>query len=125
MIEFDPMRVVRPLLATLACVLLAAHVLRLGAPVLALVAAALPLLLLVRRGWAVRTVQVLLTLGALEWLRTLASLLDARRAAGLPAARLAAILVAVTLVTVVAAMLLATWRSRGPRDPAASTGSAE
>ena len=60
---------------------------------------ALPLLLLFRRSWIPRLFQVVLLLGALEWLRTLYGLAAMRIAFGEPWTRLAVILAAVALFT--------------------------
>ncbi len=76
---------------------------------MAIAVALLPLLLLVRRPWAVRTVEVVFALGALEWLRTLAVLVDLRRAHELPYLRLVAILATVALVTAAAVPLVESW----------------
>jgi hypothetical protein len=102
--------ILRPVATVLASLLLAAHLLRSGGPGLAAVAAALPLLLLVRRSWATRALQLALAAGSLEWLRTLAALVDLRRGQGEPWLRMAAILGAVALVTAGAAALLGTGR---------------
>lgn len=121
-IEWRAMGFVRPPLVVIACLLLAAHVLRLGSLVAAAGLAALPLLLLVRRNWALRALQVALVLGVAEWLRTLVQLVGARRAAGVPAGRLAVILLAVTLITSAAALVLS---GRRRPSPAGSAPSAE
>ena len=73
----------------LSAVVLGAHILRWGPPWLALAVAALPLLLLAGRRWAVTTVQIALAMGALEWTRTLVALVGARRELGSPYTRLA------------------------------------
>jgi hypothetical protein len=104
------MQILRASLATLACALLGEHFLRSGGLVVAVVLAALPLALAVPHRWAPRLVQVVLGLGAVEWLRTLLRPVDARRAIGQPALRLAVIFAAVALVTALAAALLQGWR---------------
>lgn len=101
----------------LSALVLGAHVLRWGQLWLAVATAALPLLLLTGRRWAVVTLQVALAAGALEWLRTLGALVATRRELGLPYSRLAVILGGVALVTAGAAALLAWWRPG--REPAA------
>lgn len=110
MIECLLMAPFRATLAVIASLLLAAHLLRLGSLPLAVGVALLPLLLTVPRGWSVRTVQLALAVGALEWIRTLFSLVDARRRVGLPVTRLSIILVAVAAFTAVAALALRGWR---------------
>lgn len=88
--------------------ILAAHVFRAGSYallVLVLAVLALLALLAVRRRWAVRVVQVVLFLGAVEWLMTLAELAFWRAAAGQPVGRLVAILLPVAIFTVASAFV--------------------
>ena len=110
----------------LSALTLGAHLLRGGQPLLALAAAALPLLLVPRHGLALRLLQGLLLLGALEWVRTLAGIVDQRRAFGQPWHRLVLILGSVALVTALSAFAAGRWhRGRGARRtarvPAAAT----
>lgn len=92
--------------------LLAAHFFRSGS----LVMTALPILLVgllaVRRTRAAHLLQVVLVLGAVEWLRTLRSLSAMRAAQGESAERMAAILGAVAAFTALSALLLRTRRAR-------------
>ncbi len=67
-------------------------------------------LLLIRRAWVARLVQVALVLGALEWLHTLYVLVQARAALGQPATRMIAILGVVAAVTFCSALLFQTKR---------------
>jgi hypothetical protein len=67
---------------------------------------ALGALLLVRRPWAARALQVALALACLEWLRTLAVLTWFRLAEGAPWVRMALILTVVAVWTAWAAWLL-------------------
>jgi hypothetical protein len=100
----------------LSALTLGAHLLRGGHLALALAAAALPLLLVPRSIAALRLVQGLLLLGALEWVRTLLLILDQRRAFGQPWHRLAVILGSVALVTALSALAAGLWhRGRGDR----------
>jgi len=113
--------------AVASLLVLAAHFLRGGHTVLTLVLLLAPLLLAGRRPWALRTLQVLLALGALEWLRTLAILASARLRNGEPFLRMVLILAAVAAVSMLSAIGLSRLRSRGPSDSEAraeaSTGS--
>jgi hypothetical protein len=93
------MNVLRLLPVILSLLVLGAHFYRAGHPALTLVCVALPLLLLLRRSWIPRLFQVVLLLGALEWLRTLYGLAAMRIAFGEPWTRLAVILAAVALFT--------------------------
>lgn len=89
----------------LSALLIAAHFLRAGwLP--ALIAALLsPFILLFKRKWAARTMQAILILSALEWVRTLFTILSQRRAAGAPWVRMACILGGVALFTGCSALL--------------------
>jgi len=79
---------------------LGAHFLRGGVPVLVLVALGALVLLFVRRRWAARAVQAVLALGALEWVRATVVLTGARMSEGLPYRRMVVILGVVVAVTV-------------------------
>jgi hypothetical protein len=111
------MQTVRLIPVVLSALVLGAHLLRAGWLPAAILAAAAPLLLLARGAWPARAVQLVLALGAVEWLRTLASLVDVRRSHQLPYLRLVAILGAVALVTAGSAALVESWR-RARRRPA-------
>jgi hypothetical protein len=102
----------------LSALTLGAHLLRGGHPVLALAAAALPLLLVPRPVAALRCLQGLLLLGALEWVRALFQIREMRRALGQPWQRMAIILGAVALVTALSALAAGGWfRGRARRRP--------
>ena len=73
---------------------------------------ALIALIAVRREWAVRTIQVGLSLGAIEWVRTLAGFVAERRADGEPWVRMAVILGAVIAVTLASVIALEAPRLR-------------
>ena len=100
------MKVLAVIFAILASLILAAHFLH--AWILPLVAffVLLPLVLLIRRNWAVRFVQIMFMLGALEWLRTMLALLSERQAEGREWIRMVIILGGVELFTVLCAVLL-------------------
>ena len=93
------------LVPVLALLLLAAHFYRADGMALAALSVAMTLLLAVPRPWAARTLQVVLVLGALGWLRTLAAVAAIRIAAGQPYVRLALILGGVAAFTLVAAWM--------------------
>ncbi|MDX1676074.1 MAG: hypothetical protein R3314_14865 [Longimicrobiales bacterium] len=91
--------------AALSTVVLAAHFLRAGwLPLVVVLLALIPLLGL-RRRWVPRVFEVVLGLGALEWLRTLLELRDIRMALGQPHGRMVAILGAVAVFTALSAAL--------------------
>ncbi len=94
------------IVAALALWLLAAHLFRAEAIVLAVVTVLAPLLLLIPSRAARLVVQVMLALGAVEWLRTLAMLAASRIFMQQPWLRMTFILFAVAVFTAVAALLL-------------------
>jgi len=108
--------IVSRVLAGLALLLLAAHFYRAGLVPLTVLCAMLIGLLFVRAAWAVRVLQAVLALGALEWLRTAWVFAAARAAQGQPYGRLLAILGTVAAVTAVAALLLPGRALRNPPD---------
>jgi len=89
-------------------VLLSAHFYRSGLVIASGFCIAMPLLLLVRDSWVPRLLQVLLLLGALEWLRTLYSFAQMRIAFEQPWTRLAIILGAVALFTALSGLVFRT-----------------
>lgn len=93
------MNLLRLLPVILSFLLLAAHFYRAGYPALTVVCLALPCLLFLRKAWVPGLFQVVLLLGALEWLRTLYGLAAMRIAFGEPWTRLAFILGAVAALT--------------------------
>ncbi len=96
----------RALPACLALLLLGAHLLRLGDLAPVLLCLALMPLAFVTRPWARRTLQVVLVLATLEWLRALVALRALRVDLGLPWLRMTAILLVVAAFTLASALLL-------------------
>lgn len=92
--------------AAVGLLLIAAHFLRAGLPLVCGALVVMGVLLAVRRPWSGRVLQVTLALACLEWLRTLAVLSRVRLAEGAPWLRMALILAAVALWTAWAAWLL-------------------
>ena len=90
--------------AALAALLLVAHFYRAGTLWGVALAAALLVLLFVRRPWSARALQAGLVLGAVEWVRTLAAFAAVRVATGQPYLRMALILGAVALFAALAAI---------------------
>lgn len=99
--------------AGIALLLLSAHLLRAGQPVLAALPVAAVGLLFVRTRWAARVLQAVLLVGAAEWLRTAWVFAAARAAAEQPYARLLLILGTVVAFTGLAAWLLGLAMRRG------------
>jgi len=79
--------------------LLAAHFSRADLFPLVIVSIAIPLLLLIRKAWAARSIQLLLLLGAFEWIRAMFGYIEVRKSIGDDWGRLAIILIAVALLT--------------------------
>ena len=107
------MNFLRLLPALLSCLLLGAHFMRMGLLPLTVVCALVPLVLLVRNRWAALSVQLVLVLGTVEWVRTLIGLYAARQAAGLSGGRMALILGGVAAFTLLSTLL---FRSRALRE---------
>lgn len=89
----------------LSLLLLAAHFLRYGNTLVVIAVALSAGLLLVRRAWAARVMQLVLAVGALEWLRTLVMLVQERMVLGESYLRMAIILAVVAAITAAAALL--------------------
>ena len=85
--------------AIVSGVMIAAHFLREGIYPLVALGLAFPWLLLLRRPWATRSVQILLVLAGAEWLHTLLMIAAQRQATGQPWTRMAIILGVVALFT--------------------------
>jgi len=98
------MNFLRLLPVVLSLLVLGAHFFRAGSMLLVFACLAAILLLPLRRSWVARLTQVILLLGALEWLRTLFSRVQMRLAMDGPWLRLALILGIVTTVTLVSAL---------------------
>jgi hypothetical protein len=96
----------------LSFILMAAHFLRWGNWWIVGLCLAAPLLLILRRWWTARLVQVLLILGALEWLRTMYVIMEIRMALGAPWERMAMIIGGVALFTVLSGGVFLTGRLR-------------
>jgi len=93
------------ILVVFSLLLLGAHFLRDGTlAVVVLPVVVLPALLIVRRPWAARVVQLALLLGTLKWIRTLVQSVNARIETGQPFARLAIILGVVAAITLLSAL---------------------
>lgn len=99
------MAFLRLLPVILSALLLSAHFLRAQNLLLAFALVALPFLLLVKKGWTARAIQVALALGTLEWIRTLISLALLRNAMGEDWGRMALILGSVALFTAASALV--------------------
>lgn len=102
------MKVLFYILVVLSLVVLAAHFLRYGNVGGVAVSLAPIALLFVQKPWTARVVQVVLILGAIEWVHTIYELVQLRSAQGMPAARMVIILAVVVVLTVASALLFQT-----------------
>lgn len=108
----------------LSALLQAAHFLRSGGCILVLASLALPFLLLARRAWAVRTIQLALVASAVSWVSTALTTMQERQLMGAPYLRMLLILGGVAAFTLGAALLLEAGplrrrlRARPPVEPA-------
>lgn len=93
------MNILRLLPVILSFGLLAAHFSRANLFPLVIVSILIPFLLLIRKAWVARSVQVLLLLGAAEWIRAMFGYIEVRKAIGDDWGRLAIILVTVAALT--------------------------
>ena len=97
----------------LSIILLAAHFLYAGYFILVFMVLASLLILLIRKPWAARIIQIELVLGGIEWIRAALNYVEIRQANNMPWTRLVIILGAVALVTVVSALV---FRSRSLKE---------
>ena len=114
------MNLLRLIPVILSFLLLAAHFYRSGLVVPAAICVALLLLLIFRKPWVPKLFQLLLVLGALEWLRSLYYFAAMRIAWDQPWTRLAIILGAVALFTALSGLVFnnkavrARYGTKGP-----------
>lgn len=92
----------------LSLVILGAHFMRYGNSIGVVGALVLIALLFVRQPWVARLMQVVLILGALEWVRTLYELVQVRAAYGQPFGRMMLILGVIAAITILSALLFQT-----------------
>jgi hypothetical protein len=89
----------------LSLVMLGAHFMRFGNTIGVVGSVVLIVLLIVRRPWVARLIQIVLVIGTLEWIRTLYELVQLRVAHGQPFTRMLIILSVVAAVTFCSALL--------------------
>ena len=93
------MNFLRLLPVFISFLLLSAHFVRASQTMLAVLPMLFLLLLIFRKSWVPRVIQLVLLLGAIEWLSTLVSVAQIRIEFGMPWIRMAIILGAVALFT--------------------------
>ena len=108
----------------LSCLIMAAHHSRGGEPGLIGLWLSMPFVLLFKRRWIDRAVQLVLLAGAFEWLMTVKTIVDVRQMVGLPYGRMVLILGAVTLFTALSGLMLETpgRKKRLPADDPVGPG---
>jgi len=89
----------------LSLVVLGAHFMRYDNSIGVVGAVALIVLLFLRQPWVARLMQVVLILGALEWVHTIYTLVQVRAAQGQPFMRMVVILGVVAAVTLLSALV--------------------
>ncbi len=99
------MTFVRLLPVLISFLLLAAHFSRADNTPMVAASLIFPLILLVRKPWVAPTVQVVLVLGGLIWVRRAAALVGQRQASGESWTRLAVILAVVAAFTMASALV--------------------
>ena len=97
------MNILRLLPTILSLLVLGAHYLRSGPYLFVLILLGLPFLLFIKKAWVARLMQVVLILGALEWIRTTYNLIVERQLFGEPWTRMAIILGTVAAVAAASA----------------------
>lgn len=99
------MNLLRLLPVILSFGLLAAHFSRANLLPLSVLCIFILFLLLIRKAWVARTMQILLLFGALEWIRAMFGYIEIRKTIGDDWGRLAIILISVALLTACAGLV--------------------
>lgn len=89
----------------LSFLMLAAHFYRSGLVIFAIISLLIPFLLFIRNIWIPRMIQIILIIGALEWIRTILIFVEERKLYEMPWVRLAVILGSVALFTALSGLL--------------------
>ena len=100
------MNSLRKIPALLSAILLAAHFFRQGEVLVSVGCIVSPLLLAVRKAWAVRALQVLLLAGFFVWVNSGLTMYGERLARGIPWLRMMLIMSGVALFSLMSALLL-------------------
>jgi hypothetical protein len=93
-------------------ILLAAHFSRANSTLLMIVCLAAPLILLIKKRWALISIQIATLAGAGVWLLTTYQLIKTRVALGEDWARMAIILISVSLITAIAGILIGSGKNK-------------
>ena len=116
------MNILKLLPVFISFLLLAAHFLRAGQMVVSIILLSVLWLLLLRKLWVPWVIQIILLLGAMEWLWTLYSFAQVRMEMGNPWMRMAIILGAVALFTALSCLV---FRSKSLRRRYSDAGIVE
>ena len=111
------MNAIRLIPVLLSFLLLGAHFYRAGLVPLAAISIVFPLLLFLKKSWVPRLFQLLLLVGAAEWLRSLYFLAAMRIAWDQPWTRLGIILGAVALLTALSGLMFNNRKLRSYYQP--------
>ena len=106
------MNFLRLLPVIISLLLLGAHFLRAGQSILVTASLLLIIPLLLRNAWVPRLIQLVLVLGAVEWLRTLYNVAQIRMDMGMPWTRMALILGGVALFTALSGLVFRSKKLR-------------
>jgi hypothetical protein len=85
--------------------LIAAHFLRTGLYFIVILIIAIPFLLFIKKMWVARTIQILLVLASLEWIRTITVSIEERLSFGEDWTKLALILGSVAIFTALSSLM--------------------
>ena len=99
------MNIIKLLPVIFSFIVLSAHFSRANMPFFSILFLLIPLLLFIKKRWAVRTIQILLIFGSAEWIRILFVYTNERQAIGAPYVRLVIILGIVALITGLSALI--------------------
>jgi hypothetical protein len=99
------MNILRLLPVIFSFLILSAHFSRGDLFVFSIIFLFIPLLLFIKNGWVVRTIQILLICGSIEWVRSLFIYISQRQTMGEPYLRLVIIIGIVALFTGLSALV--------------------
>lgn len=99
------MNLIRLLPPIISLLLLSAHFSRAEMPLLSLISLIIPFLLLIKKQWIVRVIQIILILGALEWIHSMFFYVHQRQEFNEPYLRLVVIIGVVALFTGLSALV--------------------
>ena len=99
------MNILRLLPVIFSFLILSAHFSRQGFPILSILCVLIPLISFIKRAWVARSIQILLVIGSIEWIRALFVYASQRQDSGEPYIRLIIILGIIALFTGLSALV--------------------